>query len=52
LTDFVAEAGDDNSGAAARTRLLMRWSAICSTGQARPDHDAIRLDRIMISFLV
>jgi hypothetical protein len=30
--DFVAEVGDDESGAAASTRLLMRWSAICCTG--------------------
>jgi hypothetical protein len=29
---FVAEVGDDDGGAAARTRLLMQWSAICCTG--------------------
>jgi len=32
VADFVAEVGDDDGGAAARTRLLMRWSAICCTG--------------------
>jgi hypothetical protein len=32
VTDFVAEVGDDDGGAAARTRLLMRWSGICCTG--------------------
>jgi hypothetical protein len=30
--DFVAEVGDDNGGAAVRTRLLMRRSVICCTG--------------------
>ena len=29
--DFVAEVADDDGGAVARTRLLMRWSAICCT---------------------
>ena len=42
LADFVAEVGDDDGGAAARTRLLMRWSAICCTGIIASDAVGLR----------
>jgi hypothetical protein len=42
MADFVAEVGDDDGGAAARTRLLMRWSAICCTGIIASDAVGLR----------
>ena len=42
MADFVAEVGDDDGGAAARTRLLMRWSAICCIGIIASDAVGLR----------